>query len=61
VVGNDNDDNVEGVDEEVVDHLEVGGLGHGVVDVGLHVCHDQHDRDRHHHSVLGRSGQFSFL
>ncbi len=52
VVGDDNDDDVERVDEKVVDHLEVGGLRHRVVDVCLNVRHHQHDRDRHHHSIL---------
>ena len=52
VIDNDQNDDVEGVDEKVVDHLQVGGLRHRVVDVGLHVGNDQHDRDGDHDPVL---------
>ena len=52
VVDDDDDDNVKGVDEEVVYHLQVGGLGHHVVDTTLDVSNNQHTSDRHHDAVL---------
>lgn len=53
VDGHDEDDDVEGVQEPEVDHLEVGGLGHHLADAGLHRGNHQHARDGHHDAVLG--------
>ena len=58
MVNHDHNDNVEGIEEEVVDHLDVGGLGHVVVDGGLHVGNDQHHCDGHHNSVLQKGCAF---
>ena len=52
VVDHDQDDDVEAVQEEVVDHLEVGGLGDHLTDTGLDVGHHQHASDGHHDAVL---------
>ena len=52
VVDHDQDDDVEAVQEEVVDHLEVGGLGDHLTNTGLDVGHHQHAGDGHHDAVL---------
>ena len=44
--------NVEVVGEEVVDHLEVGGLGDNGVDADLHIGNDNHCGDGHPHAAL---------
>ena len=48
---NDEDD-VEGVEEIDVDHLEVGRLGNHLPDACLHGGHDQQAGDADHDSVL---------
>lgn len=46
------DDDVERVHEPVVDHLEVGRLGHHLVDGGLDGGDDHHCGDGNHDSIL---------
>ena len=52
VVDHDDDDDIEGVGEEVVDHLEIGCLGNHGIDAALDVGDDNHGCDGHHDSVL---------
>ena len=52
VVDHDHHDDVEGVGEEVVNHLEIGGLGNHGVDAALDVGDDDHGGDGDHDSVL---------
>ena len=48
----DQDDNVETVQEEVVDHFEVWCLGNHVPHTGLDIGHHQHAGDGYHDAVL---------
>ena len=48
----DDNHDVEGVEQPIVNHLEVGGLGHHLVDGGLNGGHHHHRRDRNHHPIL---------
>ena len=52
----DQDDDVEAVEEEVVDHLEVWRLGDHVAHTGLDIGHHQHAGDGHHDAVLTQIG-----
>ena len=52
VVDHHHHDDVEGVGEEVVNHLQVGGLGHHRVDAALDVGNDDHGCDGDHDAVL---------
>ena len=52
VVDHHHHDYVEGVGEEVVNHLQVGGLGHHRVDAALDVGYDDHGGDGDHDAVL---------
>ena len=47
----DDDHDVEGVQEPVVDHLQVGGLRHHLVDGGLDRGNNHHRRDGDHNPV----------
>ena len=48
----DDDDDVEGVKQPVVDHLVVGRLGDHLDYGGLNSGHYHHDRDGNHDSIL---------
>ena len=48
----DDDDDVEGVKQPVVDHLVVSRLGDHLDYGGLNSGHYHHNRDRNHDSIL---------
>ena len=41
VDAHDDDDDIEGVDEEHINHLEIGSLGHHLINGGLEGGNDQ--------------------
>ena len=57
VNAHNDDDDVEGVEEIDVDHLEVGRLGNHLANAGLHCGHDQQAGDANHDSVLVASNR----
>ena len=52
VDAHDDDDDIEGVDEEHINHLEIGSLGHHLINGGLEGGNDQHHRNGYHNTIL---------
>ena len=48
----DDNNNVEGVDEENINHLEIGSLGYHLINGGLEGGNDQHHRNGYHNTIL---------
>ena len=54
VYGHHDNDDVEGVDQPDVNHLDVGCFWDHLVDGGLYSCHHHHGGDCYHYSILNK-------
>jgi hypothetical protein len=53
VVHHHQDYHIQGVQEEVVNHFEIGGFGNHLAHTGLDICHNKHAGYSDHDPILG--------